>query len=51
MIAELHLDGALSLAAARSELIDQLDKLAPFGAANPEPRFVFPGLRVIHGCR
>src|SRR6266478_1549416 len=28
LVAELHLDGALSLAAARSELIDQLDRLA-----------------------
>ena len=23
-------------------------RLAPFGAANPEPRFVFPALRVVH---
>ena len=42
----LVIDGALSLAAARSGLIGHLDRLAPFGAGNPEPRFVFRGVRV-----
>ncbi len=37
-----------SIAASQAELIGQLDRLAPFGAANAEPRFVFPGVRVIH---
>jgi len=45
---ELRIDGALSVAAAQGELIDDVFRLAPFGAANPEPRFVFPGVRVIH---
>src|SRR5271169_6175325 len=45
---ELIVDGALSAAAAQSELIGHIDRLAPFGAANPEPRFVFPALRVVH---
>jgi single-stranded-DNA-specific exonuclease len=48
LVPELAIDGVLSLAAAQVELIDHLDRLAPFGAANPEPRFVFPGVRVIH---
>ena len=29
--------------AAQARLIDHIDALAPFGAANPEPRFAFPG--------
>ena len=45
---ELRIGGALSVAAAQGELIDDVFRLAPFGAANPEPRFVFPGVRVIH---
>ncbi len=45
---ELAIDGALSAAGAVAGLIDHLDALAPFGAANPEPRFAFPGLVVAH---
>ncbi len=45
---ELAIDGALSAAGALAGLIDHLDALAPFGAANPEPRFAFPGLVVAH---
>jgi single-stranded-DNA-specific exonuclease len=48
LVPELRVDGALTLAAAQSALVDQIDRLAPFGAANPEPRFVFPALRVVH---
>jgi single-stranded-DNA-specific exonuclease len=48
LVPELAIDGALSPAAAQSELIGHLDRLAPFGAGNPEPRFVFPGVRVVH---
>jgi single-stranded-DNA-specific exonuclease len=48
LVPELIVDGALSAAAAQSELIGHIDGLAPFGAANPEPRFVFPALRVLH---
>jgi single-stranded-DNA-specific exonuclease len=48
LIPELQVDGALSIAAAHGGLIDQIARLAPFGAANPEPRFVFPGVRVAH---
>jgi single-stranded-DNA-specific exonuclease len=48
LVPELRIDGALTLAAVQAPLIDQIDRLAPFGAANPEPRFVFPALRVVH---
>ena len=48
LVPELAIDGALSAGAAQPELINHLDRLAPFGAANPEPRFAFPGLRVMH---
>jgi single-stranded-DNA-specific exonuclease len=46
LVPELAIDGALSAAGASSELIGHLDALAPFGSANPEPRFAFPNLRV-----
>ena len=48
LVPELRLDAALSVAAAQGELIDHITKLAPFGAANPEPRFVLPGVRIVH---
>jgi single-stranded-DNA-specific exonuclease len=47
-VPELAIDGALSAAGATSGLIAHLEALAPFGAANPEPRFAFPGLVVAH---
>jgi single-stranded-DNA-specific exonuclease len=47
LMPELSIDAALSLGAAQGELIDHLDRLAPFGAGNPEPRFVFPAVRVV----
>ena len=47
-VPELAIDGALSAAGATGGLIEHLTALAPFGAANPEPRFAFPGLRVVH---
>jgi single-stranded-DNA-specific exonuclease len=46
---ELTVDGALSVASAQGELLGQIEQLAPFGTANPEPRFVFPTVRVT-GC-
>jgi len=48
LVPELSIDAALSLAAAQGALIDHITRLAPFGAGNPEPRFAFPGARVIH---
>jgi single-stranded-DNA-specific exonuclease len=48
LVPELRVDAALSLAAAQAELIGHVEQLAPFGAGNPEPRFVFLGVRVVH---
>jgi len=48
LIPELRVDAALSLAAAQAELIGHIERLAPFGAGNPEPRFVLSGVRVVH---
>ena len=45
LVPELRIDAALSAAAAQCGLIAQLDGLAPFGSANPEPRFAFPAVR------
>ena len=39
-------DGPLSLVAANAALIGELDKVGPYGMGNPEPRFVFPAIRV-----
>jgi single-stranded-DNA-specific exonuclease len=47
-IPELAIDAALSAAGAQGGLLAHLDALAPFGAANPEPRFAFPGVRIAH---
>ncbi|MEM7615648.1 MAG: DHHA1 domain-containing protein, partial [Pseudomonadota bacterium] len=44
--ADLRLDGVLSPAAATPELIETLEQAGPFGAAAPQPRFAFAGLRV-----
>jgi single-stranded-DNA-specific exonuclease len=48
LVPELRVDAALSLGAAQAELIGHIERLAPFGAGNPEPRFVLPGVRVVH---
>jgi single-stranded-DNA-specific exonuclease len=48
LLPELRVDGALAIAAAQGELVDHIARLAPFGAANPEPRFVFTNVRVAH---
>jgi single-stranded-DNA-specific exonuclease len=48
LVPELRVDAALSLGAVRADLIGHIERLAPFGAGNPEPRFVLPGVRVAH---
>jgi single-stranded-DNA-specific exonuclease len=47
LVPELALDGAVAAGAATPELIATLEALAPFGAGNAEPRFGFPGVRVV----
>jgi single-stranded-DNA-specific exonuclease len=48
LMPELRVDALVALAAAGAELLGHIDRLAPFGAGNPEPRFVLPGVRVAH---
>ena len=40
VVPSLNVDGALRVKAATIELIESLHRVAPFGAGNPEPRFV-----------
>ena len=42
----LGLDGALRLRAASADLVALLQRMAPFGVGNPEPRFALPGVRI-----
>jgi len=48
LVPELAIDAALSAEAAQGDLLTQLEALAPFGSANPEPRFAFPAVRAQH---
>ena len=47
----LDLDAALQPGAATPELIAQLERLAPFGSGNAEPRFALPAMRVMRADR
>ncbi|MGH7002212.1 MAG: single-stranded-DNA-specific exonuclease RecJ, partial [Stellaceae bacterium] len=44
---ELGIDGALACAAATPEFAAVVERLAPFGTGNAEPRFAFANLRVL----
>ena len=46
VVPSLYLDGALTSGGANLELIEALERLAPFGSGNSEPRFVIPSARV-----
>ncbi len=43
----LGFDGLLQPRAANAELLAQLERLAPFGVGNPEPRFALPAVRIV----
>ncbi len=45
--AELGVDGSLQPAGATLEFLGALEQLAPFGAGNARPRFVFPAIRIL----
>ncbi|WP_448203502.1 single-stranded-DNA-specific exonuclease RecJ [Azospirillum sp. sgz302134] len=47
LVPTLELDGALSVGAANSGLVDTLNKLGPFGTGNAEPRFAVTDARVV----
>ncbi|MCH7486823.1 MAG: single-stranded-DNA-specific exonuclease RecJ [Proteobacteria bacterium] len=42
----LSMDGALKVAGASLDLVQTLDRMSPFGAGNPEPRFAVAGARI-----
>ncbi|MEQ9488142.1 MAG: single-stranded-DNA-specific exonuclease RecJ [Alphaproteobacteria bacterium] len=46
IVGRIMLDGAVSLAASTVEFIESLERLAPYGVGNPEPRFVIPYARI-----
>jgi single-stranded-DNA-specific exonuclease len=48
LVPQLAIDGALSVAAATGAFLAVLERLAPFGAGNPEPRFALPAARLLY---
>jgi len=46
-VPELAVDGALACAAATPDFAALIERLAPFGTGNSEPRFAFANLRVL----
>jgi len=44
----LALDAVLHPGAARADLVRQVERMAPFGVGNPEPRYAFTDLRLAH---
>jgi single-stranded-DNA-specific exonuclease len=47
LVPELGLDGALQPGAATVDLMNMLERLAPCGSGNAEPRFALPAVRVV----
>jgi single-stranded-DNA-specific exonuclease len=47
LVPQLPIDGVLTPGAASGEFLALLERLAPFGAGNPEPRFAFPSSRIL----
>ena len=45
----LYLDSVLSPTAINLEFYDKVNNLAPFGAGNPEPKFIIEGLKTVNG--
>ncbi len=43
----LGIDGTLAPAAGTPEFVEQIERLGPFGAGNPRPRFAFADVRVV----
>ena len=47
IIPVIEIDSVLELGGANLELADYLEKLEPFGAGNPEPRFLIKNVRIM----
>ena len=47
LVPRMSLDGALAVGAATQDFVSLLARLGPYGVGNPEPRFVFPAVRVV----
>ena len=45
--ASLAFDGVLHPSAATTDLVNMLDRVGPYGAGNPRPRFAVPQVRVV----
>ena len=46
IVPTINIDGAISVEGATMELVEVLQKLAPFGTGNAEPRFAFSNVRI-----
>ncbi len=46
IVPTINIDGAVSVEGATMELVEVLQKLAPFGTGNAEPRFAFSNVRI-----
>jgi single-stranded-DNA-specific exonuclease len=48
LVPQLVIDGAVAPAAATGAFLALVERLAPFGAGNPEPRFAVPAARILY---
>jgi len=50
IVPTLSLDGAIGPGGVTLKVIEELDRVSPFGSGNPEPRFVMPSVRIAHAA-
>ncbi len=50
IVPTLSLDGAIGAGGINIRIIEELDRVSPFGSGNPEPRFVVPSVRIAHAA-
>ena len=46
LLAEMKIDAHLSISALTLDFVKKINQLAPFGAANPEPRFCLNNVKI-----
>ena len=46
MVPTLRIDGSVAVKGVQPDFVESLQRLAPFGAGNAEPRFMLPSVRV-----